>query len=1557
MTDPVELLLTEQSVTIAALRRQHINFKKLARVNHTPAKLNNRLETIKELWATCRSLHVRLLHATTEEVRSQLPYFTEDQFSIAEDQQESTADLIAEAIAKLSNATAGSHNLSSESQDSAPRRAIQLPRIAIPKFSGKVTEWENFKGIFESLVSRNDLLTNSEKLHYLKANVSGDAALVIANVQISDENYTSAWQLLKDEYDDRYTLIHAHIHAFAELPVMRAENVSDLRKLRDTFAASLAALEGLNRPVDSWDDLLVYWIAHKFSQRTKSEWNLKRSTLSDCPTYRDIYEFMSLRIRGLTDLSSAHEAANSNPRNGKSRGSVHSVSAQKCAECSGTHLLSKCDAFLNRSIDHRISFVKQHQLCYNCLRKGHASSACPSKGRCFHCRRAHHTVLHKMSPDIARDKTPASASPTEVSEVSTQSTPPPTATVHSVQPQACAPANILLATAWVLLRTPEGRTTQVRALLDQGSTSSFISESLCQTLRTRRQRVNLQIQCFGEKYSGSARSRVKVYVSSVDDPRRSVALWAYAYEKITSYASSQFKPVESWPHLRGLKLADPDPSGRHPIHLLIGADLYGSLLLGDIRKGPMGTPTAQSTILGWILSGPSGSQPSSHASVAIHNCVAQDDLCQLLQTFWLDETVPSETAPLTADEQRCEQHFAATHERNEHGRYVVRLPFKSGPPPDIGKSYDITLTLHSKMAKRLSSKPDLSAQYNDFLAEYEQLGHMVQVNPSIPTGPTPVYIPHPAVLKEGNHATKLRVVFNASCGTSNGTSLNDHLLIGPKLQQDLAAIILRWRQHQYVYTADITKMYRQILVHPDDVNYQRILWQPADCTTINHYALLTVTYGTACAPYLAMRVLHQLARDEGAPFPLAVAVFQESIYVDDALFGADEIEDVIQTREQLTALMKCGQFELRKWTSNVPELIIDIPVDMRENSDHLIQRDESLKILGLSWKPSVDSFVFKVSRDIPVEPTKRSVSSMIARLFDPLGWASPVVISAKILLQELWLANVGWDDPLPPDVCKQWTNYYNELTELELVQLPRWTGLHRDALAIELHGFADASTRAYAAAVYLRVQKPTNEVRVTLLCAKTKVAPLKTLSVPRLELNAAVLLSRLIGWTCRSLRLSAVPVHGWTDSTVTLAWITQHPAKWRIYVANRVSEIQTTVPNIHWHHVSSSDNPADCASRGLAASSFVQFQLWFSGPPWLQKPPSMWPQSQAVPDLAKRTAFEESASAAVHHVEVTPDWELLHNASTWTRLTRVTAYVRRFVANIRRRLNARPVTSASLETDELIHAENFWLAYAQGRVFPSELKALQSGVPISSASRLRSFNPFLGDDNLIRLGGRLINAPLTYSECHPVLLADHRVVQLLIGYAHQITLHGGTQLTLRILRQKYWILSARNQVKKYIQHCVVCARHRAATQQLGNLPVHRVTPATPFSVIGVDYAGPMLLTPRVSRGQKTTKHYVAVFVCFATKAIHLECVDDYSTAGFLAAFARFTSRRGLPAHIYSDNGTNFQGADNELRRAFRSVIQDPLLAERLASDHVTWHFNPPASPHFGRQPSRASSIT
>ncbi|XP_071579220.1 uncharacterized protein [Temnothorax nylanderi] len=332
--------------------------------------------------------------------------------------------------------------------------------------------------------------------------------------------------------------------------------------------------------------------------------------------------------------------------------------------------------------------------------------------------------------------------------------------------------------------------------------------------------------------------------------------------------------------------------------------------------------------------------------------------------------------------------------------------------------------------------------------------------------------------------------------------------------------------------------------------------------------------------------------------------------------------------------MNRGCFPLQKWAANSAELLTDIPEDQRESSDYPINHDDTLKVLGLSWSPRDDSFRFVISPYAVTVHTKRSVLSFIAKLYDPLGWASPIVIAAKMLMQELWLRKIDWDAPIPDDLLHQWINYVSDLPNISKIRIPRWTGMRQDKLDVELHGFADASTRAYAAVVFLRIVHSPSNIQVILLAAKTKVAPLKTVSVPRLELNAVVLLIRLLEWVRNTTGLMRALLFGWTDSQIVLAWLLQHPSRWNSYVANRVSEVQTRLPTVRWQHVRSQENPADCASRCFTAADLVNHELWWSGPRWLSSTTASWPiPPTPIEKDILQTVSSEARKATVHLVD------------------------------------------------------------------------------------------------------------------------------------------------------------------------------------------------------------------------------------------------------------------------------------------------------------------------------------
>lgn len=1571
----MDALLVEQDQTIGLINRTVANFKKIGTKNFTLAVARSRHTILNDNWQRCLSLNAQIEKEAEDLDRTTNAYFLEKLFLSTEETYLAASDYFTSIIDKLTEPVAGP---SASKQDPINQtfaevqvnKSFSLPRISLPKFSGNYLDWTSFRDIFESLVVKNDSLSNVEKLHHLKANLTNEAALVLKNIAVTDANYASAWEALKTRFENPRAIVTSHLKVLFAVPCIKNESVPELKHLRDTMNDSLAALRTLGRQVETWDDLLVFFVLQRLDATSRRDWEFQLGESSDFPTYERLNKFIAARIRALETIAVPPVSAPSFPVSvvKSSRSSVTSSLLSNtrqltCLYCNGQHALYQCPSFKGQSIDKRYQIAREKQCCLNCLAKGHLSSNCRSKYRCTHCKRSHHSLLHQES--FAKSSLDANVPPFELKRsnlensadapmftsdqitysVSNAPAPNrPSTHSHNINTsRACDSGFAMLATAIVKLRSEEGRELCVRALIDPGSESTFVSENAVQNLRAKRRHAHIEVTGVGGKTNGVVRSQASLMIEPVNDRSPSLLANVLIVPKVTAYRVSKTNYLH-WDHLKDLQLADGDQTNLSPIALLIGADLYGSILREGLRQGPLGSPTAQRTIFGWILTGPNSQNQPRRSRISVLHCTETPNLQELFNRFWEIEEPPVRQH-LTEDDIKCEQHFARTHKRLPDGRYSVRLPFKEGPPIQIGSSRSVALCLLEKSERRLLRNPQLSISYHEFLSEYSNLGHM-ELASDDSTKFSPVYLPHHPIIREASSTTRVRVVFNASSPTSNGSSLNDHMFTGPKLQQDLSCIIMRWRRHRLVVTADIEKMFRQIRVHSDDADYQRILWRSSPQLPVCEYRLTTVTYGTAAAPFLANRVLRQLATDERTRFPLAAPILEEDTYVDDAFFGGDQVSAVEAAQRQLIALLDCGGFTLRKWASNEPALLQGLTHDENDASIvHPLNEDGSVKVLGISWHPASDSLRFRVSNPDVTPATKRLVLSHIARLFDPLGWVSPVVIRAKIMMQELWLRKSGWDDELPYDLLQRWSSYCSDLSILSELTIPRWTGQSSTAALCEVHGFADASNRAYGAVVYIRVVSPYAKPRITLLISKTKVAPLKTLSIPKLELNAAFLLTKVVDTVLEQMRLHDAPVYCWSDSTVVLNWISQHPSRWKTFVANRTSEIQTRLPQAVWRHVMTDENPADCASRGISPSELLHHPLWWTGPHWLQNEKSDWPCRPLVVNASE----ELEQRAVVAHVTVKSEpaeWELPSLVSSWPRLLRVTAYVLRFVDRCRTKFLP---DESHLTVQDFDRARSFWIKYVQSSAFEKEQHSLTKGLPVPAGSRLSSLNPFIDDSGILRVGGRLKNAPLSFSEKHPIILPAHRISSLIIAHMHTTCLHGGTQVTLRIIRQSYWIIGARTLVKAHIHRCVRCVRERATTltQIMSDLPKLRVSPARPFLHCGVDYAGPIQILPLTRRGQKSYKAYISVFICLSTRAIHLELVSDYSSEKFLAAFKRFSSRRGIPATIHSDNGTTFKGADKELTRTFRALTRDPNLADLLAADGTKWCFIPPSAPHHG----------
>ncbi|XP_074031254.1 uncharacterized protein [Leptinotarsa decemlineata] len=392
-------------------------------------------------------------------------------------------------------------------------------------------------------------------------------------------------------------------------------------------------------------------------------------------------------------------------------------------------------------------------------------------------------------------------------------------------------------------------------------------------------------------------------------------------------------------------------------------------------------------------------------------------------------------------------------------------------------------------------------------------------------------------------------------------------------------------------------MYRQILVDSIEARYQKIVHRDHPRAVINTYALNTLTYGKACASHLAVRSLYQLAQDESHLHPLAVAVLTRDFHVGDGLTGANTHEEASCLRDQLEELLRKGGFNLRKWASNEPSLIVNCAE--HPTSTHMsLDLEASIKTLEILWNAREDTLFYSVNIVEQGSHTKRRILSQIAKLYDPLSLLGPVIVYAKSIIQLCWKSGVTWVESVPQNIHDMWIAYQKQLPLLEKLHFPRCL-ISPNVVNIQMHGFCDASEKAYGACIYLRTTNCEGIVRITLICSKSRVAPVNTVSLPRLELCAAALLANLYSTVRESLLIPVNEFHLWSDSTITLHWLQTAPHRLKTFVANRVAEVQRKTLCCRWRHLFSQDNPADYISRGQLPREFIQIVLWSQGPSWL----------------------------------------------------------------------------------------------------------------------------------------------------------------------------------------------------------------------------------------------------------------------------------------------------------------------------------------------------------------------
>ncbi|XP_055590249.1 uncharacterized protein LOC129742374 [Uranotaenia lowii] len=802
---------------------------------------------------------------------------------------------------------------------------VRLPQIKLQTFNGNIEEWLSFRDLYMSLIHWKTDLPEVEKFHYLKGCLQGEPKALIDPIKITKTNYQIAWDLLLKRYNNSKLLRKRQVQGLFQLPSLSKESVSDLQVLLEGFERIVQTLDQIIQPEDYKDLLLVHLLSSRLDPATRRGWK-ESSAAKDQDVVQDLTEFLRRRVRVLESLpAKVVEPKSVQPQSVSrykqfTKGSFSSIqsSGRACVACNEDHPLFRCQAFQRMKIDDREGLLRSHSLCRNCFSKSHKAKECKSRYSCRHCKGRHHSlVCFSIEKGESRGsryrKDNVESRPHEPMVVSAPQVTNLAATdIQSSNAASQRSSQVLLATAVVILEDDYGSQYPVRALLDSGSEGNLLTERMSQRLKTTREKVDICVVGVGQ---AATKVKQRVYAtirSRVSEFSRAMSF--LVLPKVTVNLPTTTIKTTSWRFPEGIQLADPSFSISSEVDVVLGIESFFDFFhtgekvdLGDQM------PSLNHSVFGWVVCG-GLPIPRQARQVTVNASTTEDSLETLMTRFWSCEEIESNNF-LSPEEKRCERFFSKTVKREPDGRYTVSLPRNDSMLERLGESREIAVRRFLATERRLSRDENLRKQYEEFMEEYLHMGHMHKVfelknesgkksyfesgnstlsNHSCHEDQGPVkrcFLPHHPVVKEASTTTKVRVVFDASCKTSSGISLNDGLLNGPVIQDDLRSIILRCRTKQVMVVADIEKMFRQINIAEADRPLQSILWRSSPNENICVYELRTVTYGTKPAPFLATRTLQQLATDGMGEFPLAACAVLNDTYMDDVITGSDTIEE------------------------------------------------------------------------------------------------------------------------------------------------------------------------------------------------------------------------------------------------------------------------------------------------------------------------------------------------------------------------------------------------------------------------------------------------------------------------------------------------------------------------------------------------------------------------------------------------------------------------------------------------------------------------------------------
>ena len=1440
-------------------------------------------------------------------------------------------------------------------------------------------------------------MSPAEILFIMRSKSSGGVQELIDNYLatpggVTQEVFQVLWSQLAERYGNHTTIYEEIMDSLENFPTITGKNTGpQIQKLHDLCVlahANIARCEDL--------DILnrgpgLKKIRARLSVPLQEAWQKVGQPYLDRykthPPFSEFINFLKSQYRRKMNpsfeiIAAVKPESNkksvfatntvSKPENDSNKSSPSSTGVTYSKGCpihkGGGHRLAQCNEFKSATVPQRMEILKKHRRCFKCT-GAHYAANCVVKVWCSTCKGSHHSLLHRdvqRAPKETSRSTPTSSAGEAVSpEVQSYCT----AVCNDLSPVNCSK------TLLVDICHKDNPSVRVRAyaILDEHSNTTLIDDKLVGLLDLDAEPYSYSLSTV----NGFEHNVVGKLVKGLEVKGVNNENWIEINEAVTNNSiPCTKKEVATRSMVRGnpklLGFADKfENLDRHAeVLMLIGRNCQDAMgTVCHTREAPW----VHQTPLGWAIVGSACPQVSAgnkhckkvlRTQVITHdhiNIVKPSNLCSPPQFDPFIECSDDEELSLSVDDQKFCDIMTEAVKLNDSGSVEAPLPLKNDEPLPFNK---YAVFFRSKnMLDRLQSKPKELAGCLTSMEDSLKSGFVEQIpfseRDSFREGRVwwlpifPVWNPH---------KDKPRLVHDAAA-SYHGVCLNDRLLAGPDSNHELRGLLQNVREQRVALMADIEAMFSNYKVSPSDRDLLRFFWWENNDPSkeIVEYRSTSHVFGCKSSPGVASWcLLYSTTLPEAAKFPLGRDFIKSNCYVDDLIGSVSSVEQGIECVNQAKDILSNVNVRLHKVMSNEPAVLEAFPEnDRAKGSVALLSGEhEGHKTLGLMWDPIKDTF------SISVQPndgkfTRRNVLATINSVYDPLGMVSPVTLGGR-LIQRLVLpkkenmtkelASCGWDTLLPEKYLPLWENWKKSLQYLGQIEIPRCLiPKHFSDPVRELRCFCDASDKALGYVVFMRsIQN--NEVNVSFVLANSKVAPQAAVTIPRLELNAAVELVLRVSKLVKDLKCKPDKVVFYSDSKIVLGYINNEEKRFTKYVARRVAIIRKLSIPSQWEYVKTQENCADWASRASKPAQLLD-SCWINGPKFLWEPDvisnSTEPLSSPLPEMLEELNVLQTV--CIPNTSQSFISKYANEKNSWLKIVGTVKCMLTCLARLdqaRQRLGislaARPVLV------EHVNVEKFVVKLVQNQVYPEVFNQLASGKCLQENHKLANLAPFLDQEQILRVGGRIKNSMVPFDVKHPMLIPPmHPVTNVLVQYYHDQNGHQGRELSHANIRMNgFHIVNGKSVIRKIVSQCNMCKRLRGAlmSQQMSDLPKDRLEQVPPFCNSGLDVFGPIYISEkratRKTSGQR--KIWVLLFVCLVSRAVHVEIMPAMDTSSFRNAFQRFVAIRGRPKLLRSDNGSNFVAAHSQMSNGDISSLENHFKRQ-----DIKWMFNPPYAHHFG----------